>query len=94
MIIKSLLAASIVASTFIGATAPAHASAFVKLGDIKGEATDNDHKDWVLNRDSMKPTPSSRLTDPTWKRERRSISPIPTPIPKRNRRSIAPLPSP
>jgi type VI secretion system secreted protein Hcp len=23
-------------------------SAFVKLGDIKGEATDEDHKDWVL----------------------------------------------
>ena len=31
MIIKSLLAASIVASTFIGTTAPAHASAFVKF---------------------------------------------------------------
>ena len=23
-------------------------AAFVKMGDIKGEATDNDHKDWIL----------------------------------------------
>ncbi len=22
--------------------------AFMKLGDIKGEATDNDHKDWII----------------------------------------------
>jgi type VI secretion system secreted protein Hcp len=22
--------------------------AFVKIGDIKGEATDNDHKDWII----------------------------------------------
>jgi len=25
----------------------AEAEAFVKLGDIKGEATDEDHKDWI-----------------------------------------------
>ena len=72
MIIKSLLAASIVASTFIGATAPAHASAFVKLGDIKGEATDEDHKDWVLNPDLMKP-----------KASKDRVSSNPTPHPKR-----------
>ena len=26
----------------------AEAEEFIKLGDIKGEATDNDHKDWVF----------------------------------------------
>ena len=25
----------------------AEAEEFIKLGDIKGEATDNDHKDWI-----------------------------------------------
>ena len=28
----------------------AEAEAFVKLGDIKGEATDNDHKDWIFDQ--------------------------------------------
>lgn len=31
----------------LGAAPQADAAAFMKLGDIKGEATDSDHKDWI-----------------------------------------------
>jgi hypothetical protein len=34
-------------------------SAFVKLGDIKGEATDADHKDWIIV-DSMGGSPKGK----------------------------------
>lgn len=34
--------------SLIGASAEADAAAFMKLGDIKGEATDNQHKDWII----------------------------------------------
>ena len=40
---------SIVAFMMLAGFAPeADAAAFMKLGDIKGEATDNDHKDWII----------------------------------------------
>ena len=31
-----------------GMSAIGNAAAFMKLGDIKGEATDNEHKDWII----------------------------------------------
>ena len=31
-----------------GSIPEADAAAFMKLGDIKGEATDNEHKDWII----------------------------------------------
>ena len=40
---------SIVAIMMLAGSAPeADAAAFMKLGDIKGEATDNEHKDWII----------------------------------------------
>jgi type VI secretion system secreted protein Hcp len=40
---------SIVAVMMLAGFAPeADAAAFMKLGDIKGEATDNEHKDWII----------------------------------------------
>lgn len=32
----------------VGYIPEADAAAFMKLGDIKGEATDNEHKDWII----------------------------------------------
>ena len=34
--------------TLAGAMPEADAAAFMKLGDIKGEATDKEHKDWII----------------------------------------------
>lgn len=40
---------SLVAIMMLAGFAPeADAAAFMKLGDIKGEATDNEHKDWII----------------------------------------------
>lgn len=40
---------SIVTVMLIAGTVPeADAAAFMKLGDIKGEATDKEHKDWII----------------------------------------------
>ena len=40
---------SLVAVMMLAGFAPeADAAAFMKLGDIKGEATDNEHKDWII----------------------------------------------
>ncbi len=40
---------SIAAVMILAGFAPeADAAAFMKLGDIKGEATDNEHKDWIV----------------------------------------------
>ena len=44
---KCLLAGWVVASLLLGA-ANLNAAAFMKLGDIKGEATDQEHKDWII----------------------------------------------
>jgi hypothetical protein len=43
--IATLSALMILASTM---ASTASAAAFMKLGDIKGEATDNEHKDWII----------------------------------------------
>ncbi|WP_185817641.1 Hcp family type VI secretion system effector [Shewanella atlantica] len=32
----------------LGMAVNANAAAYVKLGDIKGESTDNEHKDWII----------------------------------------------
>ena len=32
----------------VGVTTMSNAAAYMKLGDIKGEATDNEHKDWII----------------------------------------------
>ena len=32
----------------LGVVTLSNAAAFMKLGDIKGEATDNEHKDWII----------------------------------------------
>ncbi len=45
-ITRHIIAATI-ALTAIAAT-DTQAAAFMKLGDIKGEATDNEHKDWIV----------------------------------------------
>jgi len=31
-------------------------AAYVKIGDIKGEATDQDHKDWIIIESMNSPT--------------------------------------
>lgn len=36
-----------VALALVGSTIDADAAAYLKLGDIKGEATDSEHKDWI-----------------------------------------------
>lgn len=50
-----------------------HAAAFIKIGDIKGEATDNEHKDWIIIESMSSPlfrsvqldtTTGQRATDP------------------------------
>ena len=33
-------------------TPEADAAAFMKLGDIKGEATDNEHKEWIIIKEN------------------------------------------
>lgn len=40
------------ALAFFGATTATEAAAYIKIGDIKGEATDSEHKDWI-NLESM-----------------------------------------
>jgi hypothetical protein len=70
MIIKSLLAASIVASTFIGTTAPAHAA--LSIYTNVASMTVQSDKRAVINPDSMKPKASKSRT-----------SSNPTPHPKR-----------
>ena len=47
---KALLRSIVVAliAALVALVPEAHAAAFVKLGDIKGEATDNNHKDWII----------------------------------------------
>ena len=81
MIIKSLLAASIVASTFIGTTAPAYAGLTI-FTNIASMTVQSD-KRAVLNPDSMKPNASkSRRSSNAGKQ---SVQPggLPTPTPKR-----------
>ena len=36
------------ALALLGSTATSQAAAFMKLGDIKGESSDTDHKDWII----------------------------------------------
>lgn len=53
-LIASVLASGVFASALLGA-------GYLKIGDIKGESTDKDHKDWiVISSVQDLPTPSTR----------------------------------
>lgn len=43
-----LAGSALAALTLLGSAFTADAAAFMKLGDIKGEATDSQHKDWII----------------------------------------------
>lgn len=38
----------LIATALVGTALTANAAAYIKIGDIKGEATDNEHKDWII----------------------------------------------
>ena len=54
---------TIAALALLGTTAATDAAAFMKLGDIKGEATDNEHKDWIIIESMSSPIFRAMTTD-------------------------------
>lgn len=68
-----LFARLIAAFLFLGAV-NLNAAAFMKLGDIKGEATDNEHKDWIII-ESMS-SPIFRSVELDTKSGERTINPL------------------
>lgn len=62
---------ALAAITLLGTTAPSEAAAYMKLGDIKGEATDTDHKDWIIIESMSSPIFRALVTDPATGTQRR-----------------------
>lgn len=70
--IKNTFAAlSIAAFALLGSATTSDAAAFMKLGDIKGEATDNEHKDWIIIESMSSPIFRAMTTDSTTGVQRR-----------------------
>ena len=67
---KILLYTLLLISMFAIVSANVQAAAYMKIGDIKGEATDNDHKDWIIieSVSSGIHQPSGRATGATRRR--------------------------
>ena len=55
------LSAALLASCALAATM--FAPAYMKLGDIKGEATDKDHKDWIIIDSMSSPVSAAELRE-------------------------------
>ncbi|MDA0766688.1 MAG: type VI secretion system tube protein Hcp [Verrucomicrobia bacterium] len=56
--------AACAALALLGSTANSEAAGYMKLGDIDGEATDTDHKDWIIIHSMSSPIFRAPVTDP------------------------------
>lgn len=63
--LNTLILPACTALALLGATATTSAAAYMKLGDIKGESTDNDHKDWIIIESMSSPIFRSVALDTT-----------------------------